>query len=211
MRGFGGVNALFTSRSFAERGPKTGWFTSRRCCWLPLGWVVPWLQDLCQRCLGSRCSPRCGLLGMASSDGSAQRRCWSSRGRNHWWCGFLVAAALGSTTAVAYVAAVGPRCLRRRDGAQGRAGSASFPGHRHLRRAEFSVSVRHCGSHSSTWSAVLNWVLYWMAGMAVAGIASAFVRGPLVGLATGLGAFSDQPRCFLCSQTFLDGLWLPSL
>ena len=101
----------------------------------------------------------------------------------------LVAAALGSTTAVAYVAAVGVLVVYvgemvRRDGRV-----------RLLSQVIGTYAGGVLGVSAALWLSLVNLVsgfelgVVWMAGMAVAGIASAFVRGPLVGLAAGLGAF----------------------
>lgn len=101
----------------------------------------------------------------------------------------LVAAALGSTTAVAYVAAVEVLVVYvgemvRRDGRV-----------RLLSQVIGTYAGGVLGVSAALWLSLVNLVsgfelgVVWMAGMAVAGIASAFVRGPLVGLAAGLGAF----------------------
>ena len=116
----------------------------------------------------------------------------------------LVAAAVGSATAVAYVAAVGVLVVYlgemvRRDGRV-----------RLLSQVIGSYAGGVLGISAALWLSLANLVsgvelgVVWMAGMAVAGGASAFVRGPLVGAAAGIGAllgsgvtlfaFPDIPR-----------------
>lgn len=101
----------------------------------------------------------------------------------------LVAAAVGSATSVAYVAAVGVLVVYlgemvRRDGRV-----------RLLSQVVGTYAGGVLGVSAALWLSLVNLVsgvesgAVWMAGMAVAGIASAYVRGPFIGLAAGLGAF----------------------
>lgn len=101
----------------------------------------------------------------------------------------LLAAAFGSTAAVAYVAAVGVLAVYvgemiRKDGRV-----------RLLSQVIGTYAGGVLGVSAALWLSLARLPggfelgAVWMTGMAVAGIASAFVRGPLVAVAAGLASF----------------------
>ncbi|MFT3943742.1 MAG: hypothetical protein QM705_07945 [Ancrocorticia sp.] len=120
----------------------------------------------------------------------------------------LLAAAAGSAVTVAYVAAVGVLVVYigemvRRDGRV-----------RLLSQVIGTYAGGVLGVSAALWLTLAQLdggaelAFTWLAGMATAGVAGAFVRGPLVAVAVGVASFLGSAAVRLA---FFDALWWPIL